>query len=70
MLYLILINNIVSSLYCFTNTNFDYYSGYKYEIYENEYSEFVKPLIEEEKIVIGVYLQVFKDSKIGLFFYY
>jgi len=32
-----------SSLYCFTNTNIDYYSGYKYEIYENEYQEFVKP---------------------------
>ncbi|KAG4101427.1 hypothetical protein H8356DRAFT_1289411 [Neocallimastix lanati (nom. inval.)] len=54
----------ISSIYCFSNTNYDYYSGYKNEIYEDQYIELIKPLIEDNKIAIGVYIQVYKNNKI------
>ncbi|OUM63500.1 hypothetical protein PIROE2DRAFT_9917 [Piromyces sp. E2] len=53
-----------SSLYTFTNTNWDHYSGYKTEISEKEYEEFLNPLIEDDKIKVGVYLCVYNNDKI------
>jgi len=53
-----------SSLYSFSNTNWDHYSGYKTEISEKEYEEFLNPLIENDKIMVGVYMRIYNNDKL------
>ncbi|OUM57685.1 hypothetical protein PIROE2DRAFT_17246 [Piromyces sp. E2] len=56
-----------SSLYCFTNTNTDdYYSGYQYKIYKNEYEEMLTSLVEDNAIQLTIYIRIYKENtKIG-----
>ncbi|KAG4098843.1 hypothetical protein H8356DRAFT_938389 [Neocallimastix lanati (nom. inval.)] len=57
-----------SSLYCFGKTNTDKgdkeynFGGYMLKIYKNEYNKYIKPLIYEDKIKLGVYLQIFNND--------
>jgi len=36
------------------------------KIYKNEYNKYIKPLIYEDKIKLGVYLQIFNNDMTGL----
>jgi len=58
---------LASSLYSFSNTNWDHYSGYKTEISEKEYEEFLNPLIENDKIMVGVYMRIYNNDKLGIY---
>jgi len=60
MIYIITLKKKVSSLYCFGNSNKSYYyNNYKNFFYKKDYEKCIKPLITNNKIVIGVYLRVY-----------
>ncbi|ORX52076.1 hypothetical protein BCR36DRAFT_582592 [Piromyces finnis] len=55
---------ITSSLYSFNNTNNCNHSGYKLEISEKEYEDYINPLVEDDKIKVGVFLCVYNNDKL------
>eukprot|EP00833_Pecoramyces_ruminatium_P016831 jgi/Orpsp1_1/1190863/evm.model.d7180000081719.1 len=50
-------------IYCFSSTNTNGYDGYQKRIYTNDYNKYIKPLIEDGKIVIGFYIRVYDNNK-------
>jgi len=57
----------VSSFYCFckANQNSCTSCGYELKINKQEYENFIKPLIHDDKINFCIYLQLFEDNEIS-----
>eukprot|EP00833_Pecoramyces_ruminatium_P010883 jgi/Orpsp1_1/1184915/evm.model.c7180000091520.1 len=59
-------NVFPSSLYCYSklSSNNCLTSGYEYKINKKDYEECIKPLIFDNKIMFGVYLQIYDNYEI------